>query len=954
MQRLADLLDRAAGDKRGALRIALQALAENPTDEWAIATSRRLAAESGGWPELVEAYEAALPRVRRRAAAALALLSTLAAAYEGELANPEPAIARNQKILRDLRPRTPTRSRRSSASTSRPAASPICSRSTTRSSALAKSKAEQLEIRFKLASLYEEEIKQPDKAIELYSAILAAGSRRSCRRWRPSIACTSSSAAGRSWRRRSSKEIDLSTDMAAIAELKFRRGAVHEQYLEDGAGAVASYREALELDPSHVGARTALQAYLSNSDGELQRAAVKVLEPIYEANNDLARLVEVQRIKLAHEKKTDKRVDLLLRIGKLEGQLGQHRPGVGGVHARVRARSRRRTPAREALENLANILDNWQPLVALYEKALSAKGKERLPSALERELLLVVAVAYDEKLGQSERAVEYFRRAQSIQPEDASALVALERLYTRTERWSDLVDTLLKKAQLVTDAAEREEIRIRIARSGRRCSATPSRRSSPGTTCCRTTPATCRRCARSIACTCARRVPRAGRQPAAAAEAGRRRSRPRRCCCSGAWARCASSTSGSWAAPSTPTRKILQLEPEHRETIAALERILPNPEHELDVARCSSRSTRSAATGRSLIGVLRGRGAPHRRSASAKIALCKQIAEGYEIGLDDPAQRLRGARARAGRGSAEPGGAGEHRAAGARAAASWTIWSPATGAWSASVADPRAQERALSQDRAPGRGRSWATTRRRRPRTWRRWTCGRATSTRPTRSSSSTCARADYQQPGEAAAAQGGDRRGRRREEDAVLPRGAAPRGGARGPRERRSPCSSTCCPSTTATRPRSISSSGCTSGSRAGTTSRTSTPRRRSSPPTRSRRSRCCSCSGRSTTASSAIPERAIETYSVDHGPRSRGLRRGAGARSPVRPDRALVRPARRARAADRAGAVAGRGGVAALPHRRAVARAPEGPGARGRGLPPGAGDGPGARADRSARWRR
>src|SRR4029079_2330762 len=85
------------------------------------------------------------------------------------------------------------------------------------------------------------------------------------------------------------------------------------------------------------------------------------------------------------------------------------------------------------------------------------------PRALESELLLVVAVAYDEKLGHSDRAVEYFRRAQSIQPEDASALVALERLYTRTERWSDLVDTLLKKAQLVSDPAEREEIRIRIA-----------------------------------------------------------------------------------------------------------------------------------------------------------------------------------------------------------------------------------------------------------------------------------------------------------------------------------------------------------------------------------------------------------------------------------------------------------------------------------------------------------
>src|SRR5262249_19303892 len=169
-----------------------------------------------------------------------------------------------------------------------------------------------------------------------------------------------------------------------------------------------------------------------------------------------------QRIKLAHEKKTDKRVDLLLRIGKLEGQLG-NTDQAWEAYTRAVAENPASQAAREALENLANILDNWQPLVSLYEKALSAKGKEKLPPALERELLLVVAVAYDEKLEQSDRAVEYFRRAQNIQPEDASALVALERLYTRTERWSDLVDTLLKKAQLVTDPDEREQIRIRVA-----------------------------------------------------------------------------------------------------------------------------------------------------------------------------------------------------------------------------------------------------------------------------------------------------------------------------------------------------------------------------------------------------------------------------------------------------------------------------------------------------------
>jgi len=180
------------------------------------------------------------------------------------------------------------------------------------------------------------------------------------------------------------KEIELQTDLSAIAELKFRRGAILEQHLTDGAGAVASYREALEMEPTHVGARTALQAYLSSADADLQQAAVKVLEPIYESTSDLARLVEVQRIKLAHEKKTDQRVDLLLRIGELEGKLG-NTDQAWEAYTRAVTENPASAPAREALENLANILDNWEPLVGLYEKALSVKGKEKLPAALERE-----------------------------------------------------------------------------------------------------------------------------------------------------------------------------------------------------------------------------------------------------------------------------------------------------------------------------------------------------------------------------------------------------------------------------------------------------------------------------------------------------------------------------------------------------------------------------------------
>jgi tetratricopeptide (TPR) repeat protein len=633
MQRLAQLLDSDAGDKANALWITLQAFNESPLDPWALETSRRLAGESGGWPQLVEAYEAALPRVKD-AKASLPLLATLAEAYERELANPEAAIARNQQIL-EVAPKDPEAVEaleRLYVATGRFADLLAIY---DKKLGLAKSKDEELEIRFKLASLYEEEIKQPDKAIELYQAILkqnpeelqalAALDRlyQGLGRWKDLAATIV-------------KEIDLTTDITAIAELKFRRGTVLEQHLGDPAAAVASYREALTIDPAQAGARTALQAYLSNNSAELQMSAVEVLEPIYEQTEDTARLVEVQRIRLAREKAIPQRVNLLLRIGQLEGKLGNAEQA-WEAYAHAFAENPASAPAREALENLASILDNWQALVSLYEKALSNK-QARLPSALERELLLVVAVAYDEKLGQSEKAVEYFRKAQAIQPEDASALVALERLYTRTERWNDLIDTLSKKAQLVTDRAERAQIRTRIATVWEEMLGNADQAIVAWNVVLKENERDlaalraldrlylARGDYRDLADNLQQQLSLAVDPAENIALLGRLGSlREQRL--------------GEIGAAVETYRKILEIEPEHPETLASLERVLPDPaarEHELDVAQLLEPVYKIRGDWPRLIAVYEIQ-ARHALDPEQKIALLRQIADGYEVGLDDPA-----------------------------------------------------------------------------------------------------------------------------------------------------------------------------------------------------------------------------------------------------------------------------------------------------------------------------
>jgi tetratricopeptide (TPR) repeat protein len=638
IQRLTGLLETDAGDKGAALSISLLAFNENPVDGWSQQTTRRLAGESRNWAGLAEAYEAALPKVRDEEAQ-LPLLATLAHAYEKELAQPELAIARNQTILASV-PKDPEAVEALERLYIATGKFADLLAIYDKKLELAKTKAEQLDIRFKLATLYDDEIKQPEKAVELYNAILKD---------EPTEARALASldrlylGLGK-WKELATtieKEIALAekTNPGAVADFKFRLGGVLEQHLDDEAGAVGAYRLALAADASHAGARTALQAYLSNADADLQMAAVEVLEPIYEQTSDLPRLVEVERIKLGREKATAKRVAGLLRIGGLEGKLGNVEQA-WDAYARAFGESPDSQPAREALENLASITDAWPQLVGLYEKALAAskaKGGEKLAPALERELLLVVAVAYDEKLGQAEKAVEFFRRAQSIQPEDASALVALERLYTRTERWNDLVDTLTKKATLVSDAGEKEQIRTRIATVWEEMLGNADQ------------------------AVVAWNVVLADN----AKNTQALRALDRLYQGKGDWRDLADNLQqqlaltvdgsetitllgrlgalreqrlGEMGGAVETYRKILQHEPEHAETLAALERILPDPraqEHELEVAQVLEPVYKIRGDWPKLIGVYEIE-ARHAVDPEQKINLLRLVADGYEVGMDDP------------------------------------------------------------------------------------------------------------------------------------------------------------------------------------------------------------------------------------------------------------------------------------------------------------------------------
>ncbi|MCS6914793.1 MAG: tetratricopeptide repeat protein [Myxococcales bacterium] len=461
VRRLAELLEQSLKDKQTAYGWYLRAFAQDHRAEWVRTELERLAAETGGWAQLVEAYAAAVPKFGDPVDA-LPLLLVVARVYEEQLRDADRALETNRQIL--------------AIDEHNPQAIEALERLYLRTARyrelleiyqkkldLETDPAQQKEIRYRIASVYENEIRDPDQAIAAYRAILdGVGGESELPAWRALDRIFTSTQRWHDLQEIIPRELALVDpgDTTAIVDLKFRLGQIREQHLGDVAGAIDCYREILDLAPAHEGARQALEARLRDPAHQVEVAAI--LQPIYEQLGEWLKLIDVHEIQLSRTDPGDTltQVSLLQRIGELWAQQ------VGDTTRAFDAYSRcfRIDPAgeqgRAELERLAAQLGAWSQLVVLYEEAIRRGG---LDSILTRELLMRLAAVYDERLERSDKAVEFYKRAQEIDPEDLAALEALEKLYTRHEQWPDLLEVYRRKVELAGDPATREKLFFQMA-----------------------------------------------------------------------------------------------------------------------------------------------------------------------------------------------------------------------------------------------------------------------------------------------------------------------------------------------------------------------------------------------------------------------------------------------------------------------------------------------------------
>ncbi len=309
------------------------------------------------------------------------------------------------------------------------------------------------ELAYHIAALQENELKKPEEAVEGYRQILAEYGDEEVDAYRALERLFESLGSFEELAETLQRRIDLGpSGDDELAALKFRLARVKQQKLDSTAEAVELYREILVLLPEHDGAREALEALLD--DGTHGKSAAEILEPMYEASGQWEELVRALEVLAKGAPDPTARLSILSKIGQVTaGPIGDP---ARSFDAFMRAFSEvpSHTDTLERLEALAIDQDRFAELVILVVELAQTESDP----ALSRALHLKAAEHYATQLGDMEGAVNSYNLILEADPGDDEAIDALERLYRVRERWPELLSVMRRKVELTSIPEVKEQL----------------------------------------------------------------------------------------------------------------------------------------------------------------------------------------------------------------------------------------------------------------------------------------------------------------------------------------------------------------------------------------------------------------------------------------------------------------------------------------------------------------
>ena len=474
MMKLAQYNEEKLRDKGAAFGWWIKALSEDHGSDAIHTEVERLAKETGGWNTLVDAYTAALPKFGDKRDA-LRMMGVMASIIESEQGDVDRALETNRQILELDERNEQALDALERLYLGRGRFEDLL-KVYEKKLDLSSNGDERIAIQEKIGQLYEDEVKDDKKAVSAYSAILdAAGDQPGALRSLDRIYVRNAM-----WKEladvlgRQITIVGPDEDKPGHVELKYRLGQLKEQHLNDAVGAIDAYRDILDIDVGHPEAREALEIHLRpitegagpvpapGKDGAQKLVVAGILEPVYEQLQEWAPLVGIHEIQLAAAQDSLLRTSLLLRIGELQRAKLMDAEKAFDAYARAFKEDPSTEAAKEQLEALAPLLaeGGWQRLVKLFEEALN---RPDLDTKLAHELATKVARNYEDRLNNSAKAIEFFKKALSLESDDLNALAALETIFTRDEKYSELLEIYRRRIDIANEPNERLDFLYRTA-----------------------------------------------------------------------------------------------------------------------------------------------------------------------------------------------------------------------------------------------------------------------------------------------------------------------------------------------------------------------------------------------------------------------------------------------------------------------------------------------------------
>ncbi|MBW1830772.1 MAG: tetratricopeptide repeat protein, partial [Deltaproteobacteria bacterium] len=255
----------------------------------------------------------------------------------------------------------------------------------------------------------------------------------------------------------------------------------HAELLDQAEQAIAIQNEILELDPTNLGALSALDELLARQG--LWSDLIDNVERQLSMNDDpheqtvlLLRLAEIREERMGS---TDAAIEIYrdvlandasnpAALGALERLLesSEHQAAVADIldgafdsYARAFREDPGHPKSKEELERLSAAVGGSDALASVYEQVVGALDDPQLAIGL----LLRAAEVREDDLGQLDRAVDHYQRVLELDEEHHQSADALERLFQQAERYEDLAGIYRRKARMVPSPTDQREQLVKAA-----------------------------------------------------------------------------------------------------------------------------------------------------------------------------------------------------------------------------------------------------------------------------------------------------------------------------------------------------------------------------------------------------------------------------------------------------------------------------------------------------------